>query len=164
MRISIARALKERRRIIGEMNTLRNRINQNNLVSKSIKIVDGKFDKPSKEELLAERKHNPKVLLDDWYKLRDKLISLKVALHNANCGIAEKLATISEYKTELQLVDTSSYNDDCSYVNADFVRLTDVVFDEAWNSNKADELRSKINAIQDEIDEYNATHYIEVEW
>lgn len=30
MKMSIARALKERKRIIGEMNTIRNRLNNNN--------------------------------------------------------------------------------------------------------------------------------------
>ena len=53
MKMSIARALKERKRIIGEMNTLWNRIGNNNLVQKNIKLVDGKFIKPSKEELAA---------------------------------------------------------------------------------------------------------------
>ena len=65
MKMSIARALKERKRIIGEMNTLWDRICQNNLVQKNIKLVDGKFDKPSKEELAALRKQDPKALIKE---------------------------------------------------------------------------------------------------
>jgi len=63
MKMSISRALKERKRIIGEMNTLWNRISQNNLVQKNIKLVDGKFIQPSKEELAKMRKQDPKALM-----------------------------------------------------------------------------------------------------
>ena len=163
MKMSIARALKERKRIIGEMNTLWNRINQNNLVQKNIKLVDGKFDRPSKEELATLRKQDPNALLETWKKLQQRLIALKVALHSANTGAAEKLARLSELKSELKQIECmAAYSDSVDYCNSDFVRIYDVVFDANWQTEQVDALRKDINALQDEIDEYNATHYIEI--
>ena len=163
MKMSIARALKERKRIIGEMNTLWNRIGNNNLVQKNIKLVDGKFDKPSKEELAAMRKQDPKALMESWKKLQQHLIAFKVALHVANTGVVEKLARLSELKSELKQIECMSvYTDSCEYCNADFVRIYDVVFDASWQTEVTDALRKDINALQDEIDEYNATHFIEI--
>lgn len=163
MKISIARALKERKRIIGEMNTLWNRISQNNLVQKNIKLVDGKFDKPSKEELAEMRKQDPKALLETWKKLQQRLIAFKVALHVANTGVVDKLARLSELKSELKQIECmSAYTESCEYCNADFVRIYDVVFDANWQTENMDAIRKDINALQDEIDEYNATHFIEI--
>ena len=163
MKMSIARALKERKRIIGEMNTLWNRIGNNNLVQKNIKLVDGKFVKPSKEELAAMRKQDPKALMEAWEKLQQRLIALKVALHNANTGAAEKLARISELKSELKQIECmAAYSDNVDYCNSDFVRIYDVVFDANWQTEQVDALRREINSLQDELDEYNATHFIEI--
>lgn len=163
MKMSIARVLKERKRIIGEMNTLWNRISQNNLVQKNIKLVDGKFIQPSKEELAKMRKQDPKTLMEAWKKLQQRLIALKVALHGANTGVAEKLARLSELKSELKMIECmSAYADNVDYCNSDFVRIYDVVFDVNWQTEQVDALRREINSLQDEIDEYNATHYIEI--
>ena len=163
MKMSIARALKERKRIIGEMNTLWTRAISNNLVQKNIKIVDGKFDKPSKEELATMRKQDPKASMETWKKLQQRLIAFKVALHVANTGVVDKLARLSELKSMLKQIECMpAYNDSCEYYNTDFVRIQDVVFDANWQTEIMDALRKDINALQDEIDEYNATHFIEI--
>lgn len=163
MKMSIARALKERKRIIGEMNTLWSRIENNNLIQKNIKLIDGKFIKPSKEELAALRKQDPKALMETWKKLQQRLIALKVALHNANTGVAEKLAQLSELKSELKQIECmSAHSDTVDYYSSEFVRIYDVVFDSNWQTEKVDILRKEINSLQDDIDEYNATHYIEI--
>ena len=47
-------------------------------------------------------------------------------------------------------------------INENAVRITDVVFDVEWITKRQDELRKEINETQDAIDEYNATHYIDV--
>ena len=163
MKMSIARALKERKRIIGEMNTLRNRINSGNVVQIMVRAVDGKYDKLTEEEIAKRRRINPSKAMEDWYKLREKLIALKTALHDANRGAAEKLARLSEMKAELQLVENmSGYSNDESFVNENTVRIVDVVFDDEWILKRQDELRKEINETQDAIDEYNATHYVEI--
>jgi len=56
----------------------------------------------------------------------------------------------------------AAYSDSVDYCNSDFVRIYDVVFDVNWQTEQVDALRREINALQDEIDEYNATHYIEI--
>lgn len=160
MKMSIARALKERKRIIGEMNTLWTRAVTNNTVQRTIKIGD---DKPSKEELATLRKQDPKTLMEAWKKLQQRLIALKVAIHVANTGVAEKLARLGELKSELkQLESMSAGNNSCEYCSTDFVRIYDVVLDDNWRTMTMDELRKAINALQDDIDEYNATHFIEI--
>ena len=164
MKMSIARALKERKRIIGEMNTLRGRINNGNVVQMMIRVVDGKYTAPTEEDIAKRRRISPSKCMEDWYKLQEKLIALKTALHNANCGVAEKLARLSEMKAELQLVESMpgySSENEC-FVNENAVRVTDVVFDVEWITKRQDELRREINEMQDAIDEYNATHYVEI--
>ena len=164
MKMSIARALKERKRIIGEMNTVRQRINSSNLVHVMVRVdKDGNFKLPTKDEIAAKRKRCSAKLMDEWYGLRDRLVQLKVALHEANTGVVEKLARLSELKSELAEVErTSGYDNEVEDVNDTFKRVTDVVFDNEWRIGRADELRKEINELQDSIDEYNATHYVEV--
>jgi len=164
MKMSIARALKERKRIIGEMNTLRNRINGANVVQVTVRAVDGKYAKPTPEDFAKRRRVNPSKCMEDWYRLQEKLVALKTALHNANNGVAEKLARLSEMKAELQLVESMpEYSSDGeSLVGDNAVRVTDVVFDAEWITKRQDDLRVEINEMQDAIDEYNATHYVEI--
>ena len=164
MKMSIARALKERKRIIGEMNTLYGRINSDNVVQLTVRVVNGKYDKPTEEDFAKRRRGSPSKYMEEWYRLREKLITLKTALHNANCGIAEKLARLGELKAELQLVESMPgySNDDGCFINDSAVRVANVVFDTGWITKRQDELRKEINETQDAIDEYNATHYIEV--
>ena len=164
MKMSIARALKERKRIIGEMNTLYNRINTSNMVQMTVCIVDGKYDKPTEEDFAKRRHVSPSKCMEEWHDLHKKLIVLKTALHNANCGIAEKLVRLSEMKAELNFVESMTMysGSEESFINENTVRITDVVFDVEWITKRQDELRKEINELQDVIDEYNATHYIDV--
>ena len=164
MKMSIARALKERKRLIGEMNTVRQRINSSNTVQIMVRAdKDGAFKLPSKDEFAMKRRLCPTKLMDEWYALRDKLVALKVALHSANSGVAEKLALLSEFKAELQEIETMhGYESGIEDVNDTFKRVTDVAFDNTWRISRADELRRGINELQDSIDEYNATHYVDV--
>ena len=164
MKMSIARALKERKRIIGEMNTVRQKINSSNSVHIMVRAdKDGDFKLPTKDEIAAKRKLCPAKLMDEWYALRDRLVQLKVALHEANTGVVEKLVRLSELKSELTEVEGMPQLDSAvEDVNDTFKRVTDVVFDYEWRIGRVDELRKEINELQDSIDEYNATHYVEV--
>jgi len=164
MKMSIARALKERKRIIGEMNTVRQRINRSNVVQFNVRAdKDGNFKLPTKDEVAAKRRLCPTKLMDEWYTLRDKLVQLKVALHSANAGVAESLARLSELKAELNEVEgMSGFNNEVEDYNESIKRVTDVVFDNEWRLARTDELRKEINELQDSIDEYNATHYVDV--
>ena len=164
MKMSIARALKERKRIIGEMNTVRQRINRSNVVQLNVRAdKDGNFKLPTKDEIAAKRKLCPAKLMDEWYGLRDRLVQLKVALHEANTGVVEKLVRLSELKSELSEVEgMSGYDSAVEDYNESIKRVTDVVFDNEWRIGRADVLRKEINELQDSIDEYNATHYVEV--
>lgn len=164
MKMSIARALKERKRIIGEMNTIRSRLNANNGVQVNVKVDEsGKYTAPTADDINKHRKLDPKVLMEQWYALREKLIDLKVKLQAANNGIAKQLVELSELKNELSIVDSQCYgNSSVEFYTERMVRVYDYVYDEAWHLAKVDELRKLINALQDEIDEYNATHFIEV--
>lgn len=164
MKMSISRALKERKRIIGEMNTIQRRISMNNAVVLTVKTDEnGNFSPPSKETISNKRKADPEDLLTKWYALRERLVSLKMAMHSANVGIIEKLIRLSELKAELGVWESFSMNDnETSQYGDRTVRVVDVVFDSKWVLSKVDGLRKEINDLQDEVDEYNATHYIEV--
>ena len=164
MKMSISRALKERKRLIGEMNTLRSRALNNNVAELTVACSkDGSFAMPTAEAFAEKRNADPAKLMEKWYELRDKLIDLKAQLQAVNIGIARKLVTLSELKSELASIEGSPRYDNVSIrCTEELMRVRDVVFDSAWSFAKEDGLRKEINQLQDEIDEYNATHYIEV--
>ena len=165
MKMSIARALKERKRIIGEMNTIRSRINANNMVQLTSKVnEDGTCIPPTQDDFNAKRKLDPEKLMEEWYSLRQKLISIKAKLHAANNGVIEKLIMLSEFKAELSILESMpGYTNTKEFYTEKFMKFINVKFDDAYITSKMDELRKQINELQDEIDEYNATHYIELE-
>ena len=163
MRMSIARALKEKKRIIGEMNTIHARINDNNVVHVMVRLADGKVPDAAPEELARYRKFDLNKLLEDWYRFRGRLIEIKTALHKANDEIAEKLIILTELKSELtQIENTPMMNNEKTFANESYGRITDVVFDSSYYMAEIDRIRAEINELQDAIDEYNATHYIEI--
>ena len=160
MKMTIARALKEKKRLVGEMNTARQKINNANVVCVNVRAdKDGGFRLPTKDEINARRSRIcPAELMGKWYEMRDRLVALKAALHSANSGVAAKLAMLSELKAELHEVESMSGAVNEVETVGDYQRVVDVAFDNGWRISRMDELRREINDLQDSVDEYNATH------
>jgi len=142
--MKLAKALKEKNRLVGEINRLKNLIERENSrdVRSTSKVDCGK-------------------LWPEMISATEKLINLKSKIFKANIGIYEKIVRMGELKLQLswlESVNTRDYKTETPDRNG-VVIVTEV---KAWmNQEKADakklDLQNEISLLQDQIDEYNAT-------
>ncbi len=143
--VSLARALKEKSRLIGRVRVLTDVINhQNSLIEGSTRSVD----------------------LKDAYRqvkeLSEQLIAIKAAIGRGNQPIIGKIVELGEIKSLigfLNRLDTSeTFCDDYSrHVKKEAVlRKSDVLLE-------VDAFQQRANALQDELDDFNASHFIDIE-
>ena len=143
--VSIARALKEKSRIAGRIHTLTDVINhENSLAEGSTRSVDLR-------ETFAQVK-----------TLTEQLIGIKAAIAKGNQGAIDKIVELGEVKSIigfLNRLDTSealqeSYSKHVKLEAA--IRKADVLIE-------VDAYQRRANAIQDELDDFNASHFVDVE-
>lgn len=106
---------------------------------------------------------------DEYDQTSRKLVSLKTAISKANVDINEKIFMISELKakiekfrlmpTEQGMVDRMSRFGTSSETSVKKV----VQYSEEMIENLIKGFEQDIEALQDDIDTYNATHFIEIE-
>ena len=143
--VSIARALKEKSRIARQIHTLTDVTNhENSLAEGSTRSVDLK-------ETFAQVK-----------ALTEQLIGLKAAIAKGNQGAIDKIVELGEVKSIigfLNRLDTSeAFQDSYSkHVKLDAaIRKADVLLE-------VDAYQRRANAIQDELDDFNASHFVDIE-
>jgi len=149
--MTLARALKEKNRIAGRLKTARDRISRENSWEKSV-----------------PRNFNVEELISEAKKLKQNLITLKTAIAIANAGIVGKIIEMAELKAEicwLSGVDTyqgtkteQSYRSEVPIVR-EFV----AVVTGPKMAAEVTRLQHEVEAIQDQIDEYNAVTKISVD-
>ena len=143
--VSIARALKEKSRIVGRIHTLTDVINhENSLAEGSTRSVDLK-------ETFAQVK-----------ALTEQLIGLKAAIAKGNQGAIDKIVELGEVKSIIgflnRLNTSEAFSDDYSrHVKLEAaIRKADVLIE-------VDTYQRRANAIQDELDDFNASHFVDIE-
>jgi hypothetical protein len=148
--ITLAQALKQRKRLAQRIGQIDQRIGKNN------SVPQGNVRDASPRELLAERA-----------RLVDQLVAVKMAVLRGNDGIQEKVLRIAEIKGEITLLnglDTKHGQQDSPAVV--WRQGPPVVYDAELKQPEVDErvraLEAQIDAIQEEIDRYNYTTRIEV--
>jgi hypothetical protein len=147
MNITLSKALKIKNRIAKEVKDLQTIIAQNN------SYVTG---------------NNPSFNVEDSYKelivLRKKLGELKIKINSANAGMIEKMVEINELKshiTFLRTIDTKEGQVPASRYGDGNMIDKSVTFNAKQIKDKEKETQKKIDAIQDEIDRFNANTTIE---
>lgn len=148
MKWNIARALKEKTRIVSKINIIDSLIKEENSIeegnSRSCDII----------EKVSQR-----------MELMEYLIKLKTAISVANAGIADKLNRMAELKgllifykslncREGQFVNRYDSNSDKTIITA--------VIHKQDAAKKVEEIQIEIDKLQDEIDDFNAITLIEV--
>lgn len=167
-KISIARALKEKARLIGQINKLWNQINKENIKRKSFDLTpaaDGSRSAiPSIEELNAARKFDVKANLQTYMNMRKRLIDLKVAITKANAEAADILVKLTEAKSWLfTLTNLAVAENDVRQSHGEAVVCFSAV-DPEDHIVMQNEATAQVNDLQDQIDEFNATHFIEFDF
>lgn len=148
MMITLAQALKEKNRIVGEISRLWDLVeNENSCWESHTRSVDVKETMKTIEFLVQ------------------KLVELKTKIGKANEGNLANMYALEECKSQMSRFSKLNTLEDVRYrgVNDDKmeVRSAEITAQEVLQRNK--NLQRQCNQLQDELDAYNATHKIEFE-
>ncbi len=147
--VSIARALKEKNRVAGRLAKAREIIQQENSKDKSLpRRVDV-------EATYAEEK-----------MLEARLVAIKSAIAQANNPIVAKIIELDELKSEIAFLNGLNVKEgrfeEVSYGNK-IVRDIEAVVGQARVLAEVAELQKRADALQDALDEFNASTKVEIE-
>ena len=109
-----------------------------------------------------------KAVSDEYKDSIEKLINIKAAIAKANADIYEKIDRMSEYKSLIKFyieLDTKDgrYRISGDYGKDSYVEEYKAFYKQEDIDRMVKDLRLKIEALQDEIDEFNAVKFIEIE-
>ena len=148
-RVTVARALKEKNRVANKLSTVRARIRAENSIETNVK-----------------RTFDIGMLLREAEALYKRLIAIKTAIAVANTEIAEKLIRMSELKSSIEWLRSIPTQEgtfqETSYRDAVINRTFTTVLTSQELISMAEATQTEIENLQDEIDEFNATKYIEI--
>ena len=146
MKVTLARALKERSRIAGKLK--RNFA----IINKENSVIRGN-----------ERSFDLRAIYAECLELYRKLIEIKQIIATANAPIVGKLVEMDEVKSliaQLRSIDTT-----VGYVNQGYGQTNDymeVVFSASELTAEADKLQERAEQLQDELDAFNALTKVEI--
>ncbi len=149
MKITIARALKERARLTGK-------------IAKTFKLIE---DENSVNEGAA-RSVDIRAKYEEYLALSQKLAILKSVISKANTGIIDKLTMLSETKAMLSQIRSIPCKDgkQLGYTRGEATEyVMNAVLKKADLTAEQERLQEQANILQDEIDEFNGSTFIEVE-
>lgn len=148
MKMSLARALKEKNRLAGELNRCWALVCKEN----------------SKREDVS-RVTDVAALYETIHVYREALIDLKKKIGLANAGNLDCIYRMEECKNELrqlELINTDETSDFQEIGDSNYKEFKrSVVFTAAQVYEMKQALQQECNSIQDELDEYNASTKIE---
>lgn len=156
MKVTLARALKEKKRIAGRINTLEQFIKNNNIYE----VENNEF--PSYK---VEKMRNVQEKLNELSKLRKKMVKTKevIAKANAENGICGLVYEMEECKSEIsfykQINTTARPSHFESNGTSFFIERIAQVPKEDVDS-RIEELTKAIEKLQDKIDEINASSFV----
>lgn len=147
--MNLTRALKEKNRLIKKITTVRNQI-----VSSNVSLKENPFP------------YNMEILQTNYSTLIDILINMKVAIQIANQPILEKIYALSELKSASSMfsqMDTKEGMHETGGYGASELREYEVQINRSQLDSRVEDLQTEIDALQDKIDEFNATTTIDFE-
>lgn len=140
-KVTLAKALKVRKRLVQQLSKLDEKIGRNN------SVLEGNAREASVVSFFPERK-----------ELVEKLVALKLAMYRANDGIQEQIFQIAELKgfiQQLQSLDTKEGKIESYSFKGDTVYNAELKKGDVENLIATTE--AEIDVIQDKIDKYNHT-------
>ncbi len=148
MMITLAQALKEKNRIVGEISRLWDLVdNENSCWESHTRSIDVKETMQTIEFLVQ------------------KLVELKTKIGKANEGNLQNMYTLEECKSQMSRFSKLNTAENVRYrgVNDDIMEVcsAEITAQEVLQRHK--NLQLQCNQLQDKLDAYNATHKIEFE-
>lgn len=150
-KITLAKALKEKNKLVHEMKKTLQRVHSSN-----------SFIKENKENVIYDAKNE----LQKYFDLKEKLITLKDKINVANMPIQSIIYSLSEYKDIISNIQSISTNKGILYGG----RYSDVEgkieYDSFVSKQEIDEFvelyEKKIEDLQEKVDQFNHSTYIEI--
>lgn len=148
--MSIARALKVKNRVAARLGIIRNRISSENSMESTIK-----------------RTFDINKLIDEEKNLYDQLNAIKTAIAKANIEITDKLIAMSELRSKIEWMRSiptkeGTFQESIRYNDAPIPRTYTAILSGMDVIQETEAMQTRIDAIQDEIDEFNATKHIDI--
>ena len=146
--MKLTKALKEKNRLVGEINRIKQLISREN--SRDVK---------SSSTVDASK------LWEDLALTTDKLVALKTAIFKANVGIYGSIVRMSELKDRMYWIPSvSTNNEKTERPYGEHILVTEFKACKTREDidNMQKELQDEIAKLQDEVDEYNAKTMVEV--
>lgn len=146
MLITLAQALKEKNRIVGEISKLWMLVNNENS---------------------CWEYHTRSISVEETMKTinsyTEKLIELKTKIGKANEGNLQYMYALDEYKSKISKLEKLDTAEEIRYrgVRDDIMEVRSPIITAANVIEQVKQLKLKCNQLQDAIDAYNATHKIE---
>ena len=147
--MTLACALKEKSRLVTKLTDLRRLIGEYNSVDAGSRRPVAVPDVIEKAKVVEEN-----------------LIRIKVALAEANVGIARQLNEMMLLRGLLAFytnLDTSDHRTKSKDDGEEVLVERDVVISKGDALARMEELQNRIDSLQDEVDEYNALHKVDIE-
>ena len=143
--MKLAKALKEKNRLVGEIKRLKALIQREN--SRNVKSTS---------------KVDCKQLWMDLDNATDLLIKIKTAIFKANVGIYSKIVMMGELKSKVEWIktlDTKDGVEEVSNYRSDTIKTEQFVayVKQEGVDSFVVSLQNSIASLQDDLDEYNAT-------
>lgn len=145
-KISVARALKQKSRIAGK-------------VRNCLEILKSDNARPEG----SERAFDLLTVLAEFKGLSEELIRYKSAIATANSGIINKLAELEEVRSMIGSLRKIDTEDGMKHDYGSTPYNVTVVLTKADIQRETDQLQQRADDLQDEIDEYNASHFVSFE-
>jgi len=150
MKITLARALKLKNRLAGQLTKIGGRAVTHN------SYVEGTNSPYDSVKVFAE-----------YRAIVAQLVELKAKIQTANTPIHVKIAMMGEYRTEIALLNSMSVTKGTVVENRygdgqDSTRVYVAAIDKVARDNDVAKLEQEIDILQDDIDAHNATTSIEL--
>lgn len=152
-KMSIRKALQKKNLLVGKIRGLQTLISNKNVFT---------------DETPENNREDTKVLLADLVKMRDGLIALKSAITVANVHIYPALARINELKSYIEFLKGISTNEGKTtqrvYGASEFlVQVNKATLSEKDIRSLKEETEKEIEDLQEKVDDFNASTFIEVD-
>jgi len=154
-KVTISKLLKTKNRLASEINRVKNKIKAHNAYY------------VSKEATQTQPEVSINEFVDELSSLTDRLITVKSAINTLNVKSAHKIYRLSEVKGQIAFwegVDCSvaKERDRYSYSTQTDTDVKRVQISLSEKDQKVKQLIKEAEMLQDELDEFNATHRIEL--
>ena len=147
MKVTLARALKEKNRVAGKIHSLMDLVVKGNV-----------HDEDELPELDLKR------MVDEIKSLEDHLVGIKAKIAMANHPVNGKLTEMAELKAMMAFLGKVNTKEESRFSFGDSKKIKKVaVISAAELIEEKDEYQKRINKLQDDLDEHNAVTFVDIE-